>query len=332
MKLMIPAISLKAVLAGFRELGMDTAELLAPTGLTFEQLENPFAAVPTDAFTQLWTAAFSQQPDPTLPTRAGFAVPFNEFGLLDHLVDSANTVGEALLILNQFMWLVSSNSQLHFSHGPHDWLWVVDDPDEPLRFAAQQWRLAIIAQRFRRRVPAFVAEEVRLAGPIEGDAAHFEALWGAPVALGQGRSGIRLPDGVWLTANTNADPGLQQVLLSAAERVVIKQVKDAPLIYALRTKLPEALEHGAYSAEDLAAALGLSKRTLQRQLSAENVTFQDLLDFYRQEQAVKMLRDGERNMSRVAYALGYNEQSSFNRAFRRWTKQSPSTWLRSNTG
>ena len=92
------------------------------------------------------------------------------------------------------------------------------------------------------------------------------------------------------------------------------------------------LAQGAYSAEDLAAALGLSKRTLQRQLSAQNVTFQDLLDIYRQEQAVLMLQNGERNMSRVAYALGYHEQSSFNRAFRRWTKQSPSTWLQSNTG
>lgn len=45
-----------------------------------------------------------------------------------------------------------------------------------------------------------------------------------------------------------------------------------------------------------------------------------------------LLQHGERDMGSVAYALGYNEQSSFNRAFRRWMRQSPSVWLRSNAG
>jgi AraC-like DNA-binding protein len=39
-------------------------------------------------------------------------------------------------------------------------------------------------------------------------------------------------------------------------------------------------------------------------------------------------QNGERNMGSSAYALGNNEQSSFNRAFRRWTGQLPSTWLK----
>jgi Arabinose-binding domain of AraC transcription regulator, N-term len=146
---MIPAISLKGALAGFRELGLNTADLLAATGLTPQQLADPFAAVPAAAFGQLWTAALTVCPDPTLPTRAGFAIPFSAFGLLDHLVAAASSVGEALLILNQLFWLVSSNARMEFSHGAHDWVWVTDDPSEPSRFITEQWRLAIIVQRFR---------------------------------------------------------------------------------------------------------------------------------------------------------------------------------------
>ena len=325
-----PVISFKAALSGFRELGLDTSELLAATGIEAEKLSEPFAAVSKDAFAQLWAAAFKQCPDPTLPTRAGFAVPFSEFGVLDHLVSSAATVGECLLMLSRFLWLVSSSSDLHFSHDPHDWLWVPDEPDESGSFIIGQWRLALILQRFRYRLPAFAIEEVQLSQAAEGGAARFEALWGVPVLLGQRRSGMRLADGVWAMVNTNADPGLERALLSVAEQVEIEQFEEAPLVYAIRSKLPGALEEGAYLAEDIASALGLSKRTLQRQLSAENVTFQDLLDVYRQEQAVLMLQNGERNMSRVAYALGYHEQSSFNRAFRRWMNQSPSAWLRLN--
>lgn len=331
MQPLYPVISFKAALAGFRELGLDTEALLAATGVAPEKLGDPFAAVPKEAFARLWAAAFGQQPDPTLPTRAGFAVPFSEFGVLDHLVESAGTVGESLLMLSRFLWLVSSHSALHFSHGPHDWLWVPDDPDEPSSFVVGQWRLALILQRFRRRVPAFAVEEVHLSQGrgTAGDAARFEALWGAPVRLEQAKSALRLADGVWGLANTNANPGLERALLGVAEQVEIKQFEEAPLVYALRTRLPGALERGAYSAEDVAAELGLSKRTLQRQLSSENVTFQDLLDEYRHEQAVLLLQNGERDLGRVAYALGYREQSSFNRAFRRWTDRSPSVWLQS---
>ena len=48
-----------------------------------------------------------------------------------------------------------------------------------------------------------------------------------------------------------------------------------------------------------------------------------------ENKAVLLLQNGERDLGRVAYALGYREQSSFNRAFRRWTDRSPSVWLQS---
>lgn len=122
------------------------------------------------------------------------------------------------------------------------------------------------------------------------------------------------------------DPPLHRTLRPVAEQVEMKQIVDAPLVYAIRTHLPGALQSGAFSAEDIAVELGLSKRTLQRRLSAEKLSFKDLLDLYRQEQAMLMLQNGDLDMANIAYALGYNEQSSFNRAFRRWTGLSPSAW------
>ncbi|MBU6351284.1 MAG: AraC family transcriptional regulator [Chloroflexi bacterium] len=68
--------------------------------------------------------------------------------------------------------------------------------------------------------------------------------------------------------------------------------------------------------------------SLQRQLAAESTTFRDLLDIYRQEQALFLLQQGKRDLANVAYSLGYKEQSSFNRAFRRWTGTSPFRWLK----
>jgi len=48
--------------------------------------------------------------------------------------------------------------------------------------------------------------------------------------------------------------------------------------------------------------------------TGEQITFTQLLDIFRQEQALDALHMGERSMVNLAYQLGYNEQSSFNRA------------------
>ena len=329
---LIPAITIKATLAGFAALSLDTEALLAPTGYTYDDLDGQFAAVPDVVYQQVWMAAFSQLPDPTLATQAGLAVPFNEFGLLDHLVNTADNVAEGLQMLNLFLWLVSTGLSLRFTHDDGDWVWVESSDEGPGRFISEQWTLAIMLQRFTPRASGFAIEEVRLSQEVDVDPALYEQYWQVPVHLNQPDSGFRLADGAWRAPNTGADPLLKQTLRTVAEQVEIKQFEEAPLIYAIRTRLPEALARGAFSAEDVAAELGLAKRTLQRKLSAVNITFKELLDHYRQEQAVMMLQNGERDMGTVAYALGYNEQSSFNRAFRRWMGTSPSNWLQSAGG
>lgn len=99
-----------------------------------------------------------------------------------------------------------------------------------------------------------------------------------------------------------------------------------PLQHALRDQLAAAIEADALSIGQVAAQIGVSARTLQRRLAAEQVSFQELLDGYRQEQAMELLREGRLSMGEVAYRLGYAEQSAFTRAFRRWTGLAPRAW------
>ena len=247
--------------------------------------------------------------------------------MLDHLVETADTLGEGLHILNLFLWLVSIDMSLEFTHDSGDWIWVKNLPQVPSSFVSEEWTLAITHQRFSSHFEGYAIEEVRLSQSADLDPKMFEKYWGVPVQLGSKHVGMKLAQDVWDLPNKTANPLLKQTLRTVAEQVEIKQFEEAPLVYAVRTRLPQALEDGTFSAEDVAAELGLSKRTLQRQLSAENITFKELLDVYRQEQAFLLLQKGEQDMANIAYALGYNEQSSFNRAFKRWTGKSPSAWL-----
>jgi AraC-like DNA-binding protein len=78
--------------------------------------------------------------------------------------------------------------------------------------------------------------------------------------------------------------------------------------------------------ELVAEAIGTSARTLQRQLAKEGLTYRELVESYRFEAARRLIEEGEYSFLTIALQLGYNEASSFSRAFRRWAGLSPSEY------
>ena len=80
--------------------------------------------------------------------------------------------------------------------------------------------------------------------------------------------------------------------------------------------------------EDIAKNLGLSTRTLQRQLKETGISFSDLVQITRSELAVQYLRNPGLNISEVAQLLGFQESSSFTSAFRKWYQITPKEYRR----
>lgn len=68
----------------------------------------------------------------------------------------------------------------------------------------------------------------------------------------------------------------------------------------------------------------MSLRSLQRKLGAEDSSYEDLLNDTRRELALSYARDARYSVSEAAYLLGFSDTSSYSRAFKRWTGQSPS--------
>jgi AraC-like DNA-binding protein len=72
------------------------------------------------------------------------------------------------------------------------------------------------------------------------------------------------------------------------------------------------------------AAAGTSARTFQRQLDAEGTNFSDLLAEVRRSETLRRLGQRGSRIAAIAADLGYADQASFTRAFRRWTGSPPS--------
>lgn len=84
--------------------------------------------------------------------------------------------------------------------------------------------------------------------------------------------------------------------------------------------------HGTPSAEQVAAALLTTARTLRRRLAEEGTSYRALVEQARREVAVDLLRASELTVEQVAARLGYAEPSAFTHAFKRWTGVTPGAY------
>jgi len=156
-------------------------------------------------------------------------------------------------------------------------------------------------------------------------AAHrqvFEApvVYGVPVAYG--RFDAALLD----RPVPNTDASMFKVLQRHAEELLAARLRETaePRIVAdVRREVAAQLASDRARLDEVAGALGLTARTLQRKLADAGTSFQAVHDAARQALAEGLLRDARLNLTDVAYLLGYREQSSFNRACREWFGSTP---------
>ena len=73
----------------------------------------------------------------------------------------------------------------------------------------------------------------------------------------------------------------------------------------------------------MARRLGTTPRSLQRRVAAQGTGLRVLIDEVREANAKQLLGDSRLSIAEVAFFLGYSAETSFRRAFKRWTGQSP---------
>jgi AraC-like DNA-binding protein len=104
--------------------------------------------------------------------------------------------------------------------------------------------------------------------------------------------------------------------------------ESAISLYAFRERVREAVSapliDGKPSLRRTAEAVGTSVRMLQRRLDALGVTYRALVSELQVEEASKLLRRTDLDVSVIAASLGYADTTAFSRAFRRQVGQTPS--------
>lgn len=91
----------------------------------------------------------------------------------------------------------------------------------------------------------------------------------------------------------------------------------------VKSLIKTRLYEGYLDIYSIAGLFAVSVRTLQRKLATNGLTYSDLVQQARYEEASRMLIDGDSKIIDIAYDLGYEDPSNFSRAFRRVAGVSP---------
>jgi len=98
---------------------------------------------------------------------------------------------------------------------------------------------------------------------------------------------------------------------------------SAPLEERVRQILLEGLPSGESSIDVTARRLGQSPRTLQRGLKSEGTSYKEVVRRTREQLARHYVTSTKLGYTEIGFLIGYEEPSSFFRAFREWTGQTP---------
>ncbi|MEK8030601.1 AraC family transcriptional regulator [Ideonella sp. DXS29W] len=175
------------------------------------------------------------------------------------------------------------------------------------------------------------ASEVRFTHPkpAEVPIEAYERALGVPVSFGAPVTELRFPAAVLDAhiphADTSLFPELERL---AGEKLAARdrESHEPPLLRQVREHIHQRLMHDRATLGEVAAAMALSARSLQRRLTQAGVPFTALVDDTRRELAQRYLRDTRLSLTEVAFLLGYRQQSSFNHAFRAWFDCTPAAW------
>lgn len=158
--------------------------------------------------------------------------------------------------------------------------------------------------------------------PLDDGASHAEAF-GCPVRFGQPYNALFYASSDFAVPVVGRD---DRVLELAAYFLDSQFPQPQALIRSrVRIAIEQQLAEGNCTQVEVAAALAMHPRTLQRRLRSEGDNFEAIKDEVRRDAAVRYLRETRLPLKTVAGLLGYSELSVLYRSCQRWFGESPST-------
>ena len=306
--------------------GITLDPLLTEVDLTRHQMENPRVRLHVRDQIRFLNLAASALDDDLLGFHLAQTPDLREIGLLYYVLASSETLIDVFRRGARYSSIVNDGISLECIDGQQvgttfHYVGVSRHSD---RHQIEYWMTAVMRTCRQLTGLHLLPKRVRVAHHRERGIADLARFFGRDVEFGAAIDEITFTADTSKLPVVSADPYLNQLLIAYCEEAVSRRSNSpTPFRSRVENAIAPLLPHGKVRAGDIARRLGMSQRTFARRLSAEGLTFSELLQNLRCDLAERYLADQDLSISQVAWLLGYQEVGAFSHAFKRWTDRSP---------
>ncbi|MDX2008669.1 MAG: helix-turn-helix domain-containing protein [Myxococcaceae bacterium] len=289
--------------------------------------DDPLGTIASSAADAICVTAASLTGAPTLGLEAAQLVVGDAWPLVDTLAAASATLGAAFEAISGAFDAIDPRCRFEVArHRGELRIRFSVGPDRlPPPALAEDFTWATLVLRLRRAVGVpFTPARLNLVREAPPDGQPWAMLFGVRPRFRATTSELTLTSGDAARPMRTPSP----LLVRALEPLVGRARRDeAGFVERTERLVDRLLPRGAVTLEHVARALRVSPRTLQRRLQARGTTWDALVTGRRVARAAELLVDGA-SVSAASRAVGFADQTSLTRAFRRTWGVSPSTWRR----
>jgi len=316
-----------STLQRLEELGVRAPAVLRRAGLPQAFINQPRVLLNTEELFALWRAVGEVSTDPSIGLLLGTETKTERFHPIGLAALSSENFGSAIDQMARYKQLTCPEEILQ-EKDDEEWSiqfrWLLADEVEPpvLIECCFAWVLSTARVGTGTRISPVRVEFVQPRAHVKTIERHF----GCPVVCGTPRNAIifRATDANRPFVTRNAE--LLGILAPQFDEELKQENGDENFLERVRIAIQQRLTGRRPTIEDIADALHISSRTLQRRLQDDGSSFQRVLEEARHQLARHYLNNSVIELNEAAYLLGYEDGNSFVRAFRTWEGVPPARW------
>ncbi len=310
-------------------MGFQSPEIKSLTEQYSEQ-EYYFNRVPLTTLNEAWQSAEQITQDSIIGLHVGEKIHPNDYGLLGQIMMNCNNLAEALESILSVEFIINN---LFVSEV------IIENNCAVNRIHCQQYDAENIRHIIEQDISALIniglfvmnKEYGEHNRPIEihfrhkpaADIAEYERILKTKVLFEQEHNQAIFPMAILESPIYNPNPRVADILKVELLQL-LHEVENQDAL-TLRLWRYFQIQDASFTAdiESIAQQFNITPRTLQRRLQQEGTSFQDELKFFRTQQAKQLLRNKQLTICEVAFQMGFNDNSAFHKAFKRWTGLTP---------
>jgi len=305
-------------------------EMLQVVDLDKDIVLNTDSQIDTIKLSTIFEYCMKKNNDYTLSLKIGSSITYHSLGILGYLLLNTNSLKEMIEKFNYYQKLISGFMKFHLDMCDDYYKLTIYINENPTIVVPNYHAevhlsaiLSILSQIIGERI---IPNKTYFTQNAILDKKEYEKIFGSNIFCGESENAIFFDNQNLSRVVENSNSVMLEYFQQQANKI-LDNVKNSSYYNRVKDEILKNIGEYDITISFIAKKLNVSERTLQNNLKKENKKFRDALLSIRMSLANHYIKNSDMDISSISLYLGYNEPSSFFRAYKKYFKNTPKQFL-----